>query len=490
MKNIQAQYQDLLEGKMSKANFMVNVRRDFPQWVSSTNSFQDAVSILKNKRILSESMGENPATLGVAQDEFDASQQDTDNGSWDSETISEASDISPEAIEVALHTMFDDGLIDDITWKSASKALPNFNIEDHMSMAGNDTPEDLAKELIFIVTGEHVEDMQGYDGDGEDPGFDDWRMGMRGLNEAVEKPIGVYGHNPNAEAPTEIGYDHVNYHQLMKGMEFELAKAKEITDEALVKAKQAALKNIKKDKNYYRDLIVANVKAVDKMDQTLKMVPVKSDNMVDKANAMKEIKKDVKGNVQDNLGKKEKAKSKNGEGIKQMTQTPKKAKGIAQTMEVPGKEKVMALKEHLLDELTKENPHKEDIRKGRVKKKDGSRTGEVIEVDNDTATVEWDDAPGKKEHVQLNVLTHKEVADKQEKPVEDKQTKLAKLKEKLMKFVKKEMGEGAVAQTSSGVTVASGTNPGDVAKRAMDLKKQTGDSFTVLDTKAGTRRKI
>ena len=135
----------------------------------------------------------------------------------------------------------------------------------------------------------------------------------KSLNEAA---IGVYGHNPNAEAPAEIGYDQVNYHQLMKGMDYELSKAKEITDEALVKAKQTALKNIKKDKNYYRDLIIANVKAVQKMDDTLKMVPVKKDNMVDKANAMKEVKKDATKNVQDNLGKKERAKSKNGEGIK------------------------------------------------------------------------------------------------------------------------------------------------------------------------------
>ena len=45
-------------------------------------------------------------------------------------------------------------------------------------------------------------------------------------------------------------------------------------------------------------------------------------------------------------------------------------------------------------------------------------------------------------------------------------------------------------QTPSGVTVASGRNPGDVTKRAMDLKQQTGDTFTVLDTKTGTRRKV
>jgi len=72
MKNIQKQYQDLLEGKMSKANFMVNVRRDFPQWVSSVNSFNDAVSILKSKRILSESHKGNTQWLEAFKNEVEA----------------------------------------------------------------------------------------------------------------------------------------------------------------------------------------------------------------------------------------------------------------------------------------------------------------------------------------------------------------------------------------------------------------------------------
>ena len=67
MKSIVQQYRDLNEGKMSKANFMTNVRRQFPDWISSGNSYQDAVSILKNKRILSEEMGSgNEMTVSSA----------------------------------------------------------------------------------------------------------------------------------------------------------------------------------------------------------------------------------------------------------------------------------------------------------------------------------------------------------------------------------------------------------------------------------------
>jgi hypothetical protein len=57
-KNITHQYKSLLEGKMTKDYFMSNVRRSFPQWVSSVNTFDDAVKILKSKRIIAENIAD------------------------------------------------------------------------------------------------------------------------------------------------------------------------------------------------------------------------------------------------------------------------------------------------------------------------------------------------------------------------------------------------------------------------------------------------
>lgn len=54
MKNVTSQYKDLLEGKMSKNNFLRNVKMMFPNFVGSNTSANDAISILKKKRILSE----------------------------------------------------------------------------------------------------------------------------------------------------------------------------------------------------------------------------------------------------------------------------------------------------------------------------------------------------------------------------------------------------------------------------------------------------
>ncbi len=270
MKNITKQYQDLLEGKMSQHNFMTNVRRDFPNWISSTNSFKDAVSILKGKRVITE----------------------------------------------------------------------------------------------------------------------------------VAAPIV----NPSAENPDLRGYDHVSYPLLMKGMRFELAKAEVISDEAVVKAKETALKNLQKDPNHYRELFVANYKDVKKKDEDLKMKEVKEDNKVDKPNQMKVVKKDTAGNTESTLGKKEAKKRKDGEGIKQMKGSSKKISGV-QAM------KVAALKEHIMDGMTQPNPSYENFTVGqRVKKKDGSIVGAVIEWDGHTASIKTDD--DKVIHLQGNVLTGKDVPDK------------------------------------------------------------------------------
>ena len=274
MKNIQAQYQDLLEGRMSKSNFMRNVRMQFPQHVSPTTSFDDSVKILKGKRILNE----------------------------------------------------------------------------------------------------------------------------------AKKPEGVYGHNPNAETPPAPGIDQLNYYQVYHGIQYELAKMPEITDENYVKARKKVVDTILKDPDAYKELQLANFKAVKEMDKDLEMKDVKKNNLTDKPNEMKVVKKDEKANTQDTLEKKEKKKSKTAK-VPVMTQAPK---GKLEAFATPGKEKVMALKENIMREMTTQNPHHEDLHKGSVvfKKKGDSGPGKVIEFDGHTATVEWEN--GKKEDLQKNVLTKQE----------------------------------------------------------------------------------
>jgi len=295
MKNIQAQYTDLLEGKMSQANFLRNVRMQFPQYVSNVSSFDDSVKILKGKRILSE----------------------------------------------------------------------------------------------------------------------------------AKKPEGVYGHDPNAEVTLYPNFDTVNYTQLIKGMKFELAQMDEITDANMLLAKKMALKKLTKDPMAYRELVVANQKAVTEMDKTLKMKEVTKNDLVDKANGMKVIKKDAPA-----AANKSKKFTNKVEKMKQMTQTPKKAKGIEKVMEVPGKEKIIALKEAILKEFESHDSPEHINAGARVMTKDKKKVGEVEKIEQDTATVKLDD--GSSEHIQLNVLTMKGVPGKQDKASEVDETVLSKDQEAQM----------------------------------------------------------
>jgi hypothetical protein len=391
MKNIQAQYQDLLEGKMSKANFMRNVRMQFPQYVSSVSSFDDSVKILKGKRILSE----------------------------------------------------------------------------------------------------------------------------------AKNPIGAYGYDPSAENVMQPGIDQLNYYQVYHGIQYELAKMPEITDEAYIKARKKVVDNILKNPDAYKELQIANFKAVKEMDEDLKMKEVKENNKTDKPNEMKVVKKDAKGNTEDTLEKKEKKKSKTGK-IPVMTQAPK---GKLKAFATPGKEKVMALKEHILDELTIPNTMRENIGKGdRVKKKqDDSKKGEVTDFDGDTVTVKWDD--GGVEHVQMNVLTKRDVdvpthpkittavgwnneTQVTEDPVgqqaagdpeaeaglrstlikkEDMKSKIQKIKERLLGAIKK---EGFAITTKGGKALSAGRNKAQGFTTARNLEKSTGSQLKVVDTDTGDEREV
>ena len=96
MKSIKQQYIDLTEGKMSQGNFMRNLRMTIPHYVTNVTSFGDAVKILKNKGILSESLTEEEEVFSQgAQDEsitttnttagFDSVSEEDKDGTSDSD---------------------------------------------------------------------------------------------------------------------------------------------------------------------------------------------------------------------------------------------------------------------------------------------------------------------------------------------------------------------------------------------------------------------
>ncbi len=85
MKSIKQQYIDLKEGKMSQANFMRNLRMTMPQYVTSVTSFGDAVKILKNKGILTESIdfSKFDEVQVISKEEFEQPEESNDDAEFD-----------------------------------------------------------------------------------------------------------------------------------------------------------------------------------------------------------------------------------------------------------------------------------------------------------------------------------------------------------------------------------------------------------------------
>jgi hypothetical protein len=243
------------------------------------------------------------------------------------------------------------------------------------------------------------------------------------------------------------------------------------------------------------------------------------------------------------------------EKIKQMTQTPKGAKGIEKVMEVPGKEKVIALKEEvspiasqwkvgtkfknlknnqvttiekfdnlgnviistdampgkqwtwpaeelsnmikkgelelmevanskvqalkeaILKEFENDSPTEQISKGARVMTRDKKKVGEVEKIEHDTATIKLDD--GTLEHVQLNVLTGRDVPAKQDKSALEKMPDI-----------------GARAQNYLSSTVKAdreGPEPESKPNRLKSLKEKLTQAFKEViyrDKKTGKAQSI
>jgi hypothetical protein len=86
MKSIQNQYIDLKEGKMSEANFMRNLRMSMPQFVTNTTSLNDAIKILKNKSILTESyvdFSNFDEAVVLSKEEFEPKEETSEDDDFD-----------------------------------------------------------------------------------------------------------------------------------------------------------------------------------------------------------------------------------------------------------------------------------------------------------------------------------------------------------------------------------------------------------------------
>jgi hypothetical protein len=119
---------------------------------------------------------------------------------------------------------------------------------------------------------------------------------------------------PTTKKPESLHIDYANPYEYRHGLAHELDALGEYTDEALEKAKVTVLKNLAKDANFYSNLL--NQK---QSPYTFKQTETDKPGMQAKADGYlkKELKKDEKSNVKDNLGKKEEGTAK-PKGVKIM----------------------------------------------------------------------------------------------------------------------------------------------------------------------------
>jgi hypothetical protein len=112
----------------------------------------------------------------------------------------------------------------------------------------------------------------------------------------------------------ELHIDYANPYEYRHGLAHELDTIGEYTDEALEKAKTTVLKNLAKDANFYSSLLNQ-----EKSPYAFKAPETDAPGMQAKADGYlkKELKKDEKANVKDNLGKKEEGTAK-PKGVKVM----------------------------------------------------------------------------------------------------------------------------------------------------------------------------
>ncbi len=450
MKNISKQYQDLQEGKISKHNFVRSVRMSFPQYVSPSTSIDDAVRILKSKRIISEYKSNS-----IINEEYQnfSSESSSDTGGIEEDNTTDLfQDMSQVPDQVK-------------------------NVIDKYEIDGEYSYEDLKK----------MKDELSKMGYTFEYGLDAIPHDLR-KSKAINESTTNSGYTYLKEPISVPEIDMTNPYQLKKGFEFELSKMKDISGDAYKIALDKAVKSIIKNKDAYKDLQIANYKEVKKYDETLQTKEVgKKSKTESKIKGDGYLKKELVKKEKENVtSSKKENKTGKPEGVKEMSNTPKKAKGISKTMEIPGKEQVL----NELRSLKKKDRLSEDLHYkytigAEVNTPDGM--GIVNNIVGGTISVQLQN--GKISDYQVNVLDKQAREDyfaktpnkyrafqdpMEEKKESKKDSILKKLKEYFTKKKVKEAQDVVKAKTTDGDEEVVATVPAGQGKRKASMYKSQG----------------
>jgi hypothetical protein len=252
MKSIANQYRDLKEGRMSQQNFMRNLRMTMPQYVTNVTSFSDAIRILKNKSILTESYDNQ-----VGQ-------------SFDLDVKSERGDGSVQNYQLKnVKLVNTNGRVFEKPDGTTVTLAPSDKYTS-TKVDGLDKNQPSEEELDAMI--KKMEDEKA----GEEAIMSQYDEELNEAKKKDEKNYSVQQANPT---------------ELRLGIRTEL----EHGDMELDKAKEIAYKNIAKDPIYYTTLKLSGIEAHPKKVKGEKEVPVKkakkeSAQLVDLVNGMQKVK--------------------------------------------------------------------------------------------------------------------------------------------------------------------------------------------------------
>ncbi len=368
MKPLQNQYQDLLEGKISKFNFLNNIKRTLPDLVSNVTSFDDAIKILKNKRVLSEvkSVVKEDIELEDIVSKYvkDANDIEKEMEAYHSKGYAGFSDMLKANLsrdmdfqswtqkghdEETLEKEIGESLNED--WGSSDQATFNKAIHNDL---GNPTEMPMPFDPKFEAAVESAVDFwwdewdeYASDRDGlidhakrtyyrsyfpeKFAAFQEMFSETKEEDDAI---IATYedeqdakhtlpgGHlRENVDLPANLinDIDKVNPLEYSTGLDYELDLSGDFSADGLEKAVKKVLKNLKKDAIYYTNLKAELTSKINKKEvEAAKQVEVKKDNHVDKLNNLKTLVKKELANTKTSLSKKEKVTRATPQGVKLM----------------------------------------------------------------------------------------------------------------------------------------------------------------------------
>jgi hypothetical protein len=469
-------YENHKNGKVSKQSFLNEARKDANlPWITNMTSYEDAITILKNKGVISEA---NLTAFG-------------------------ASGPSGQMINMQ---------------GDAYSSNAEMNEDEYNDQWTNKKVTYKGNTATVFGAGDGKLDLQ----------FDDEKRST--LSNVPETDVKVISDlNESHKLTTTQIIDRLNPYAFKHAMEFELTKIKEkLTDEIYEKVKEKVAKKMAKNPEAYRDTQLINTKDIQKKDKKLAMVDVKDNNTVDKDNEMKKIKGfEAKKNTSTPKSENKKGKPK---GVKEMKGSKKKPSGVQTMMESEQKQDLVSeltsffKKKINISENITVPAERTDYNKGtKIKTPEGE--GTVTEVNG--SVIHYELEGGIEGSKTLNVID--KLNAKNQSPEEMRNAEKAREKaerdkmwkdwdkrgekpfggmltdpeyfkkpldyKNLMEKIKKVLDklkmkkEGSIIMTKTGTAVGASKNPGDAFKKALDLRQQTGDQFDVLDTRTGQKKK-